>query len=293
MGGNLAVRSRLQEGSCFSLKLPVSQVEYAGVETTQDTTPLRGKRILLAEDNQVNREIALGMLEKIGCKVTAVENGQEAISALKAESFDLVLMDCQMPVMDGFEAAEHIARARRSAAIAPVPVVALTANALKGDKERCLDSGMDDYLSKPVRRAELEAMLVKWLHRNAVQQSRTHQPGIVPALPEGVDARGFEQAQATLGAKWPLVLGYFLEDGAHFLAQIEQRLLADDPLGVRLPAHTLKTASQQFGMIRLAGLAEEMERLAQRVEEGAKMRQLLGPLQQEFRRLQPMLQAIA
>jgi CheY-like chemotaxis protein len=115
-------------------------------------------RILLAEDHPVNRKVAVGMLEGLGHSVAVAADGAQALTALDKCTFDVILMDVQMPVMDGFEATAAI-RARESAAGRHTPIIALTAHAMKGDRERCLDGGFDDYLSKPIRRAELVAAL--------------------------------------------------------------------------------------------------------------------------------------
>jgi CheY-like chemotaxis protein len=113
--------------------------------------------ILLAEDNAVNQRLAVRMLEKRKCTVTVAGNGREAVEAFKRESFDLILMDVQMPVMSGLEATAEIRRleALSKNGSPPIPIIAMTAYAMKGDRERCLDAGMDGYLSKPVRTEEL------------------------------------------------------------------------------------------------------------------------------------------
>ena len=119
-------------------------------------------RILLAEDNTVNRQVALGMLRRLGCSATPVANGREALDALEVAPYDIVLMDCQMPEMDGYEATRRIRERERNAGRPPVYIVAMTANAMKGDEERCLQVGMDRYLSKPVMLDELRAVLEPW-----------------------------------------------------------------------------------------------------------------------------------
>ena len=116
-------------------------------------------RVLLAEDNEINQRITLRLLEKLGVPADAVVNGREAVQALEKRKYDLVLMDCQMPRMDGFEATRRI----RESGSPHVPIVAVTANAMSGDRERCIREGMNDYVSKPVELGPLAEVLEKWL----------------------------------------------------------------------------------------------------------------------------------
>jgi two-component system, sensor histidine kinase and response regulator len=123
--------------------------------------PTGAPRVLVAEDNVVNQKVARLLLERAGCEVDVVDNGEDAVAAVQRTPYDVVLMDCQMPVLDGFEATRRI-RALPGPT-ARTAIVALTANALAGDRERCLAQGMDDYLSKPVRREALDAVLTRWI----------------------------------------------------------------------------------------------------------------------------------
>ena len=176
--------------------------------------------VLLAEDNPVNQEVALNRLVSLGCQVDIVTNGREAVEALARTTYDLVLMDCQMPELNGFEATCEIRRyeaqvsAEQSASAASpphVPIIALTANAMEGDRERCVAAGMDDYLSKPFTRGQLYTVLCRWLPQLQQQEHAeqvTHLDDSLPAAPAtpGLDVTLPEQVQASQQLENPEVL---------------------------------------------------------------------------------------
>ena len=160
---------------CLVTVLGRAAAEHVFTKQPKDTFPekpvpelgaARQARILLAEDNIVNQKVALAQLKGLGFTADAVANGHEALAALKQVPYDIIFMDCQMPEMDGYEASRLIRIAENTSTVswkAPVPIVAMTAHAMTGDREKCLAVGMDDYLSKPVRKADLQSALIKWL----------------------------------------------------------------------------------------------------------------------------------
>jgi len=168
MGGSLGVESEEGKGSAFwfiaSFQCTDEAVEAVEQSVTEKKPLQLNAKILLVEDNQINQMVAMKMLQKIGLKAVLANNGVEALAILSEQSFDLVLMDCQMPEMDGFDATTKIRKLDiKTRHEKPLPVVAMTANVMSGDRERCLEVGMDDYIGKPVQREKLESVLRKWL----------------------------------------------------------------------------------------------------------------------------------
>jgi signal transduction histidine kinase/ActR/RegA family two-component response regulator len=165
MGGEIAVTSEVRKGSTFRFDIELPMAEMTAITTSAPALRVEGLSILVAEDNQVNQLIIEAMLKQLGHRVTLAANGREALAALARTSFDLVLMDCNMPEMDGLEATRLLRAGGAGVRDAGVPVIALTANAMDGDREICLAAGMNDFLSKPVSIAAL---------RQAIE--RTHSP---------------------------------------------------------------------------------------------------------------------
>jgi len=214
-------------------------------------------RILLAEDNLVNQRVAVGLLNKRGHHVTVVNNGLEAIAAVERGSFDAVLMDVQMPVMGGLEATEAIRLREREHGGPRLRVVATTAHAMTGDRERCLASGMDGYLSKPIDPNMLYATLER-------------QPGASPAEPDA--AAGPPQAPpvdfaaliARLGGEASLladVIQIFLQDCPARVAAIRQAIDDRDRDAIRSNAHALKGAAGNMAAAGLCEMAHLLERI--------------------------------
>ena len=160
MDSVISVESTLGQGSTFSFELvhPVGQEQPQAVATDARNLSFSG-RVLVVEDNMVNQLVVKRMLERVGIKPVIVHNGAEAVKAASETRYDLILMDCSMPVVDGFEATQRLRRDHGC----QTPIVALTANAMHGDRERCIESGMDDYLSKPIASDDLHAALDRWL----------------------------------------------------------------------------------------------------------------------------------
>jgi PAS domain S-box-containing protein len=218
-------------------------------------------RILLAEDNAVNQKVALRMLERLGYRADVSANGLEVLDALQRQPYDVVLMDMQMPEMDGLAATRRIAEIWRPG-LRP-RIIAMTANAMQGDRELCLDAGMDDYISKPVRVEDLVAAL----ERCAPLQTRGAVVATAPGETAAVDREVLARLQAELGGGDPAIvvelIDLFLHDTSSLLADMRQALSDDDPCAVRRAAHTLKASSASLGAAPLAARCHELELLAQ------------------------------
>jgi CheY-like chemotaxis protein len=168
MGGRLGVDSRLGAGSTFWFELTL-QPAPGLLEAQPEPLPFDegglSAHVLLVEDDAINQMVVEAMLTRLGCEVDVAEDGAAACAAAARTRYDMILMDCHMPVMDGFEATHRIRGDEAQNRAARTPIVALTADALTGDRERCLQAGMDDYITKPVSSATLAAVVERWTGR--------------------------------------------------------------------------------------------------------------------------------
>ncbi len=235
-------------------------------KTPTDSSPITnhqspitpGLRILLAEDNQVNQKVALAMLGRLGCRADVVSDGAEAVAAVRQRPYDLVLMDMQMPGMDGLEAT----RAIRGLADAVQPrIVAMTANVMRGDRECCLQAGMDDYIGKPIDADELAAALSRVQGRESRVQSP--EPEASGSGLSTLDSRLLNDFRAVMGDNnqevVTKVLRLFLEDAPRLAASLKQGLAEGDLNVVQRGAHTLRSNCETFGARELARLCGDLE----------------------------------
>ncbi len=301
-------QSRLYD--CLATVMGGSVEEQAALRRTQPqpTEPrsVSHGRILLAEDNPVNQEVALGMLEALGCQADTGSNGREVLEALKRKTYDLILMDCQMPEMDGFEATRCIREMEqqrstfdvrrlnsepRTSNVEPpslMPIVAVTAHAVTGDRERCLAAGMDDYLSKPFAQDQLQAILSRWLPQRGAEatpeQERSTfdvrrsdpdpqtstldpQPSNLPLgsyveVPT-IDPRAWESIRALQRPGQPdmlcKVIGKYLTSSRQLIETMRTAVPQHDAPALHRTAHSLKSCSATLGALRLAALCKEVE----------------------------------
>ncbi len=223
-------------------------------------------RILLAEDNAVNQKVALKMLEKLGCRVDVAANGREALEMLDLLPYDAVLMDCRMPELDGYEATREIRRSEQGTQ-RHVPVIAMTAHAMQGDREKCLAAGMDDYVTKPVSAAALRAALSQWVRAAVVEPRDTAGRPAAPAkAPEGRDqeimAAMRELAGGTDAAFVAELIATYLQTAHEHIAAMRKAAAAADGTAMMRAAHSLKGSSAQLGAHRLAEACQELEQRA-------------------------------
>ncbi|WP_460890891.1 response regulator, partial [Ramlibacter alkalitolerans] len=223
---------------------------------------LRGARVLLVEDNPVNQQVASEILQEAGVAVQVAENGVHAVQRLQEDHFDVVLMDMQMPVMDGVTATGRI----RELGLA-VPVIAMTANAMASDRERCLAAGMNDFVSKPIHPQELYRVVAGWLPGAdpaplvAAAGTTPQEPGLAAlAGVPGLDvARGLEFTPSTDPGFYLQMLGVFMEAYRDCRERLAEHLAAGDRTGAERLVHNCKGAAATLGAVPLAGLAADLE----------------------------------
>jgi CheY-like chemotaxis protein len=228
--------------------------------------PVVSLRILLAEDNQVNQTVAVRILEKMGHSVVVANNGNEALSLLAQKSFDLVLMDIQMPEMDGFTATKRIREAEVQSR-SHMPIIAMTAHAMKGDRERCLEAGMDGYVSKPVARPELEEA-ISGIVKSGVRENRvTNEAQKQDAAQNGKLHWNAAELLQRLGDDEKLfseVVEIFLHETPKKLDALRQAIAQGDPPTTEKIAHSLKGELGYFGVAEISQKARELEEMGRK-----------------------------
>jgi CheY-like chemotaxis protein/HPt (histidine-containing phosphotransfer) domain-containing protein len=258
--------AQLLESLCRALGVQSQREKKAPLAPTLDGNFARRMplRVLLADDNPINQKVGLSVLHKLGYRADVVNNGLEVMKSLQDRAYDVLFLDVQMPEMDGLECARQICdrwtRDRR-----PV-IIAMTGNALLGDREKCLASGMDDYISKPVRIAELQAALERWGPTKARGFETTYLARSAPAsgqpgglIDESILSELHEMAQSDGAGMVRELIDLFLENAPPRIAQIQQSM--DDPAKLSFHAHALKSMSLNLGCKLVVELSQQLEQL--------------------------------
>lgn len=257
---------------------PQALLATADAAQAESTLPALGLRVLLVEDNTVNRMVAEHLLRVFQCQVHNAADGEQALAALHQGGIDVALMDCQMPVLDGYEATRRWRNEEARADRARLPIIAMTANAMAGDRERCLQAGMDDYLSKPITRERLHALLQHW-GRGAIASRLPHvgvqgdsqalaamptDDGAVPAPTDAppqpvLDRSVLDELQAVIGEAATQIVAVFLEDAPLLVQQLQQAAQGNDLERLQALSHSLKSSSANVGALSLSAVARRIE----------------------------------
>ena len=238
---------------------PEPNLEDTGIRAvTAATAGAFVPKILLVEDNPVNREVAVGMLETLGCAAYAAENGRLALDAINKHAFDAVLMDCNMPVMDGLAATAELRRREQNAGGARLPIIALTANAMEGDRERYLAAGMDDFLGKPFSQQQLAALLKRWLALPLLPEPGKREGARLPLIDAGVLRNIAALARPALLNS---MIELYLQHSPPLITAIELAGASGQVEVLQEALHSFKSSTANLGGLRLATLIKECEAL--------------------------------
>ncbi|HEX7326642.1 MAG TPA: ATP-binding protein [Rhodanobacteraceae bacterium] len=277
-GDDATVRQGVRRA--FGLSAPASPPpelsEAVLPRVVMDATQLSGQ-VLLVEDHPVNQKVAQKLLERLGLAVDLAENGEAALDQLHRRSYAAVLMDCQMPVLDGYSATRRLRELESTQHKPRVPVIAMTAHAMAGDRERCLQAGMDDYLSKPLDRAQLAETLARWLQsrgpagagsgpagpRPVAPDSSSGGSGMAPAPPPGtLHAQTLADLEDIMGDEVGALVDTYLRDGDVRMQNLRAAAARGDATEVGKLAHSLKSSSANLGALPLSARAREVEEAA-------------------------------
>lgn len=281
----------------------VSGVSESGLVSSERATTSVGGHVLLVEDNPVNRQVAQRLLTLIGVSFETAENGKEGVDKASTGEFDAVLMDCQMPIMDGYSATRGIRKLQVDGSLGKLAIIAMTANAMVGDREKCLSCGMDDYMSKPLNRSMIEQMLRKWLPPGAMSKassvpvpatstaaSRPVQPIAPTTRSEGsaIDLNVVRDLMDLMGSDFRDLVQVYLEDTPKNLTALERAAKTNDIDALVAPAHSMKSTSANLGALLLADMAKRIEQGARSGDIGEPLL-LVAQLQNEFQRVSTQL----
>ncbi len=244
---------------------------------------MKNIKILLAEDNPVNQKVAVGILKKMGLSCEIAGNGLEAVAKLEKEQFDIVLMDIQMPEMDGYEATQKIRNFENSNINKRIPIIAMTANVLQKDKESCSESGMDDYVSKPIIPVELAKVIEKWLPKKSTinkiesekQEKKEHEEKPI------FDRKGLMERILYDKEFFDEIVEIYLEEAPEQIKMLEEYIDKESMGKIEIQAHGFKGASANTGAERVREAAFEVEKAAKE-KDNEKIKKYFEKIKKEF-----------
>jgi len=303
MNGQIGIESQSGAGSTFWFRLTLPQVnEQKDVESfsheIQVDSASESKlsaRVLLVEDSETNQKVASQMLETLGCKVDIAANGLEALDKLAMASYDMIFMDCQMPVYDGYETTAEIRR--REGGQAHTPIVAMTAHAMIGDREKCLAAGMDDYIAKPVKKDTLANMLKHWLKSETGKPNKTENQSpkeTAPSIetPGNIDSLDFdptvvlELLNGDIDAVQDIATT-FMEVVQTDLEQLQEAVSSKNTVQIAQEAHKIKGSAANIGALTISETAQKIENNP--CEDGAQIDGLVYQLETDIKQLSRIL----
>ncbi|HEY8099536.1 MAG TPA: ATP-binding protein [Burkholderiaceae bacterium] len=294
MGGRISVVSQLGQGSSFTftLNLPYSaksispQVIPTAAEANRPHVSFKGTRILVAEDNKANQIVITHMLKALGCAVDVASDGQQAVDMHEANHYDLVLMDCQMPTLDGFDATSRIRAAEDETT--KTPIIALTAHTLPENKEKCLQAGMDDFISKPVMPATLHNVLMQWL--------KSHSTVSHPMIENGMDYKSshFIEVRNMIGsAAFDEAASVFINEFApQKLAELRKAIHANDLSEVSSISHVITGSASILGANLLSELCRDVEQQTKKHEGLKNADAKITAIEVEYRLIEAQIRTI-
>jgi CheY-like chemotaxis protein/HPt (histidine-containing phosphotransfer) domain-containing protein len=299
MAGSFQVESTPGKGSRFTFTLRCPRAETGSSRTLSSAVnaqPQRFKgRVLLVDDNLVNRKVAHATLTTLGLAVIEAQDGRQALDALETAAVDLVLMDMNMPVMDGPEATRRIRAAEASEGRPRVPILAMTANVMREAMDACRDAGMDGHVPKPFLRAEMISALSQWLHAAPAEPSPppSHSPPARSALETGlINLEAYRRLEDDMGSEMPGLVAEFIDSTTRLIDEVSRAAERQDRDLIKSRAHILKATAATLGADRLGSMAADLE-AAQPLQTPLAALDAIGNIESEFVLVVRELQAMA
>lgn len=274
MGGNITIESEEGHGSCFTFSATFNHADSSDVSISNSHTHsipnLTGRKVLLVEDNPINQQLAKELIGDTHMKITCADNGQVALECLESDTFDLILMDVQMPVLNGHQTTLSI---RQNPNYAELPIIAMTAHAMQDEKQQCFDSGMNDYLSKPINPSELYDILQRWTGESSsnINTSLDHPlidnknaectDGVVlPSHLPGLDINAALKLMRGKGKRYLMIAAMFEERFSHSASEFHDAIKKGDHDAAFRWAHDLKGQAGSIGALSTASAAQQLEK---------------------------------